>query len=321
MAYEWDTLGYLKRYYDNKVNTKLSQKLIRNVPDKTLGFFWGKSCTNPQNNYSHRNKKCVQIGIVDQNEFDALARELSPDLRGIFFFKCPKISDYSALENFPKLTCVKGYWNPSLKTLWNASKTPKVREIDLTDYGKLDCAAFADFTNLRYLSYSGATTIKSFDFLYKLTKLRQLWLNIKALNNDIRPILSLKKLKNYYVGDKNHVYIKNYLEHGTLPPPSKPSIYDGMPTRDWLENESTEMTKKQLKQIERILADYIRTLAAADSAAAAADGAICCVTKLNEFSAYIETVEREELFDFLLGKAKEEWYDDIVAAIENTRDW
>jgi len=268
---------------------------------------------------THQGKKFVEITCANQEDFDKVLEEVSPDLRAISIFKCPKIHDFSGLERFPNLEYVQGYWNNKARGLWNASKTPKITELHFQSFSKLNAESLSDFTNLRDLLLSGDNiVIRSFDFLKKMKELKQFYFHGNVLSNDIRPLLELSNLENYYIGKKYHKFIERYQKDGFIP---APSVYSDMPTRAWLEDESTAMNQKQIKAIEKILGEYSKAMATTKSSQLAGGLVGICVTALNQFAGVIETEEREQLYEFILSKGKDEWSELIEEVIDETRDW
>ena len=329
----YDKAGFLLKYKENEIKCELSEKMLdvnhSAKKDKDIGLFMGysnllgfdqlKPGYKHKTQNTHHGKKYVEVSNANQEDFLKLVEEISPELRAISFFKCPNIYDYSLLERFNSLEFVHGYWNNRLRNLWNAEKTPILKSINFVDYSKLDLNVLSNFTSLKQVLITGnALSVKSFDFLTLLENLEQLYMMVDVLSNDIRPILELKTLKNYYIGDRYHRYINKFLKDGIIPPPS---IYSDMPTRSWLEDETTSLTKKQIKQIEKILSEYSKNIASAKSIMEAKEIALKCVLQLNELSENIETEEREQLVEYLSIKVKDDWQDEIEQVVDETRDW
>lgn len=79
----------------------------------------------------------VFLNGLNQDQFLHIAPKLKDTAEILYFFKCPRIYDLSALSQFTKLKCVHIYWNNSLESLWDMTGNKQLKVISCVMISKL----------------------------------------------------------------------------------------------------------------------------------------------------------------------------------------
>ena len=74
----------------------------------------------------------------------------------IYFFKCPRIHDLSALAQFAKLKCVHIYWNNSLESLWNMTDNKQLKVISCIMISKLSKIEALKQSHVKYICFDSS---------------------------------------------------------------------------------------------------------------------------------------------------------------------
>lgn len=88
-----------------------------------------------------------------QEHWEYIAPLIKDKCEIIYFFKCPKIKDLSALSKFQNLKCVRIYWNNSLETLW-----------EMKDNSLLEVISFVTISKLKHIESLKKSTVKYINF-------------------------------------------------------------------------------------------------------------------------------------------------------------
>src|SRR5450755_1259233 len=104
----------------------------------------------------------VRISGLDQSTFELFVTKYGRQFRGIYFWKCPRITDLSPLEDLPQLTHVAYYWNQRATALWNLSATPNLRGLHIEDFTRLNTLDdIAAGSSLQELGFGNAVWVTS----------------------------------------------------------------------------------------------------------------------------------------------------------------
>ena len=76
----------------------------------------------------------IEISGLRQDTFEHLVNNHGIRITEISFFKCPRITDLSPLENLANVEKVHYYWNQKAEFLWDASKNKKLYEVSLLNF-------------------------------------------------------------------------------------------------------------------------------------------------------------------------------------------
>lgn len=88
-----------------------------------------------------------------QEHFDYVAPFIKDKVEVLYLFKCPKITDLSALSEFSKLRCVCLSWNNSLESLWDMRNNKELRALSFENISKLAHIETLKDSNLEYVSF------------------------------------------------------------------------------------------------------------------------------------------------------------------------
>jgi hypothetical protein len=143
----------------------------------------------------------VRISGLDQGTFEHFVSTYGRQFTGIHFWKCPRISDLSPLQDLPQLTHVAYYWNQRTTRLWDLSATPNLRGLHFENFARLnvldDLAAGSSLEELGFGNAVWVTSIyETLDPLAGLGRLGHLNFSAKRiLDGRIQPLASLTKLE------------------------------------------------------------------------------------------------------------------------------
>ncbi len=147
------------------------------------------------------NAIALRVSGLDQTTFEFLIENYGSQFTGIQFWKCPRIADFSALEDLPQLTHISIYWNQRTERLWNFKKTPKLLGLRFDDFRKLrDLSELGGAFSLEELKFgdriSAKAVFESLDPLISLNQLRTLDFNTKRIvDGRIQPLAELINLE------------------------------------------------------------------------------------------------------------------------------
>jgi hypothetical protein len=143
----------------------------------------------------------VRISGLDQSTFELFVTKYGRQFRGIYFWKCPRITDLSPLEDLPQLTHVAYYWNQRATALWNLSATPNLRGLHIEDFTRLNTLDdLAAGSSLQELGFGNAVWVTSvyatLGPLAGLVGLRYLSFSAKRIvDGRIQPLANLTSLE------------------------------------------------------------------------------------------------------------------------------
>ena len=84
-----------------------------------------------------KNSEILRICGMDQESLEHFAQHYGKTYRYLEFFKCPKIWDFSPLEDLANLEKVNVFWNIRADNLWNFSKNTALKSILISDAKKM----------------------------------------------------------------------------------------------------------------------------------------------------------------------------------------
>lgn len=99
----------------------------------------------------HSDAKNIFLNGFDQAHFLYIAPKIQDSAEVIYFFKCPKIHDLSALSRFPKLRCVHIFWNNALESLWDMTNNERLRIISFTSISRLSRIGTLGSSSVEYV--------------------------------------------------------------------------------------------------------------------------------------------------------------------------
>jgi Leucine-rich repeat (LRR) protein len=143
----------------------------------------------------------LRVSGLDQGTFELLVEQHGRQFTAIHFWKCPRVEDLSPLEDLSALTFVAYFWNQRASSLWDLTRTPNLRGLQVEDFTKLkkldDLVAG---TTLEELEFGDGIWVKnsveSLDPLSSLVGLRRLSFALrKILDGRIQPIGELRNLE------------------------------------------------------------------------------------------------------------------------------
>ena len=160
-------------YYSVNYDTKLLADKEATATEKQLPFY---------NDYRERfgssdisvldaaitEGRSIFLNGFNQEQFLYIAPKLRETAEIIYFFKCPKIYDLSALSQFPNLKCVHIYWNNSLERLWDMSGNKALQVLSFVTITKLRNVAalkesYVEYVHLDSSDNSGHAKKSLFD--------------------------------------------------------------------------------------------------------------------------------------------------------------
>lgn len=149
---------------------------------------------------SNLDASALRISGLDQGSFEELVSEYADRFTAIYFWKCPRIRDLSALEDLPHLELVSIFWNQRAERLWDLRKTPRLRGLRLYDFTRLhDLDDLAQESSLLELEIGDAVwdclVIKTLDPLASLAGLKSLKLSAKKIEDGrVEALATLQQL-------------------------------------------------------------------------------------------------------------------------------
>ena len=100
--------------------------------------------------------KNVFLNGFDQKEFDYIAPLISKSTEILYLFKCPKITDLSALSKFKELKCLFVFYNNSLHSLWNMEQNRALKIISLIYITKLQKVDSLSNSSVEYINFDSS---------------------------------------------------------------------------------------------------------------------------------------------------------------------
>ena len=95
----------------------------------------------------------VFLNGFNQKQFLYIVPKIKDTAEIIYFYKCPRIYDLSALTQFHRLKCVHIYWNNSLESLWDMRYNKQLQVLSFISVSKLsNILALAD-SCVEYVSF------------------------------------------------------------------------------------------------------------------------------------------------------------------------
>ena len=138
--------------------------------------------------------KNVFLNGFNQELFEYIVPLIKNSAEVIYFFKCPQISDLSALSYFSKLKCVHIYYNNSLTRLWDMANATTLKVISFDMVSKLNDIetlkqSFVEYIHLNCVDNNGRKKSALFNasVFEQMPHLR--YLSLDFANMEIKKIL------------------------------------------------------------------------------------------------------------------------------------
>ena len=132
------------------------------------------------------NCKNIFLNGFTQELFDYITPYIKATAEIIFFFKCQKIYDMSALSEFSNLKCVHMFYNNALTKLWNMSKCENFKVLSLNTVTRLTNIdelkdSFVEYIHIDSLDNYGnkKTALFNVPAFNEFPNLKHLYLNFK----------------------------------------------------------------------------------------------------------------------------------------------
>jgi hypothetical protein len=152
---------------------------------------------------SHPEARALQVSGLDQPAFEELVRSYGRQFEGIYFWKCPRIEDLSPLEDLPGLRYLGYYWNQRATRLWDLSRNPQLRGLQLEDFTRVrDIGPLSEAKCVEELVIGNAVwpkwVIGSLRPLGGLGSLVSLTLQPKSIEDGrVQPLATLRGLREF----------------------------------------------------------------------------------------------------------------------------
>jgi hypothetical protein len=143
----------------------------------------------------------LRVSGLDQATFETLITRYGTQFLAIDFFKCPRITDLSPLEDLPGLRLVEFFWNQRATRLWDLSRNPCLTGLRFEDFTRLhdlgDLRAGGSLQELEFGDAVWSTSVfESLEPLTALGGLRSLSFNAKRIEDGrIEPVGGLTGLE------------------------------------------------------------------------------------------------------------------------------
>jgi hypothetical protein len=143
----------------------------------------------------------LRVSGLDQSTFETLVERHGRQFTALHFWKCPRVQDFSPLENLPDLALVSIYWNQRTSRLWNLAKTPKLRGLEFEDFSRLrDLDDLGNAVAIEELSFGDKIWVKaavaSLEPVGAMTTLRRLSFALRKIEDGrIQPLANLPLLE------------------------------------------------------------------------------------------------------------------------------
>jgi hypothetical protein len=144
--------------------------------------------------------RALKISGLDQDVFEILISEYAAQFSAIEFWKCPRITDLSPLEDLPGLELVAFYWNQRATRLWDLTRNPRLTGLHFDDFTRLhDLRDLERGGTLRELGFGDAvwstSVFESLEPLAGLERLQGLRFTAKKIEDGrIEPLARLRGL-------------------------------------------------------------------------------------------------------------------------------
>lgn len=147
----------------------------------------------------------VRVQGLDQAGLEYLASHHAARLVAIDFFRCPRIADFSPLEDMANLRVVSSDWNQQAVRFWDLARTPALASLGFNAFTQLhrldDLAAGASLVELDFSDIIWPkSTVETLEPLAGLTGLRGLSIHIKRVDDGrLQPLAGLIGLNELYI--------------------------------------------------------------------------------------------------------------------------
>jgi hypothetical protein len=147
------------------------------------------------------NIRALTVSGLNQDTFEYLISNYGNNFRVINFWKCPKVEDFSPIEELENIEYISYFWNQRVSRLWNFKKTPNLKGFSFDDFTRLhNISDLEDAISLEELEFGDKVWVKykleTLDPLSKLGNLRRLSFSAKKIEDDrIEPLACLKGLE------------------------------------------------------------------------------------------------------------------------------
>ena len=258
-------------------------------------------------------------------------------LLNYFFGRVPDLGEFHRYASLGELNVQQQSRLHDVRVLQHLSA---LRRASFDGCRKLsDLAPLQSCVNLQELFIINCAPLPSLDFLSSMTRLREFHCVTKIVDGDLTPLIGIEKLNIDHRRHYSHTeeeLLQLTLSGATgarssaLPvfPAHSPDVHWLLPTDDWrdrMAEGSNSFTEDGLSAFERILREYMSSVHQLSVDAAQEDALLlleATVKKINGANRAhdhpIDTVEREELVQFLLGALA-----DVLpqAGDDPTEDW
>jgi hypothetical protein len=149
----------------------------------------------------HPEASALQVSGLDQQTFERLVADYGGQFTGIEFWKCPRIADFSPLEDLPDLQLVAVYWNQRTTRLWDLSRNSKLRGLRFDDFTRLhdlrDVSGGGALKELEFGDLIWSTSVfDTLEPLAALTGLESLRFDAKRITDGrVQPLGELRSLR------------------------------------------------------------------------------------------------------------------------------
>ena len=149
----------------------------------------------------HPHATALRVCGLDQSNLETLVGRYGHQFTSLHLWKCPRIQDFSPLEDLPDLTLVSIYWNQRTTKLWNLAKTPNLRGLEFEDFTRLrDLDDLGNAVAIEELSFGDKVwvkaTVASLEPVGVVTTLRRLSFALRKIEDGrIQPLANLRLLE------------------------------------------------------------------------------------------------------------------------------
>jgi len=146
---------------------------------------------------------CEKLSVTGlrQESFDYLIEEYGSRFDEIDFYKCPLVPDLSMIEQLTNIQTLSYYWNQRANALWDLSKTPKLKNLSIDDFTRLNSLeALTASSSLEELNFGNKVwstfVLDSLEPLTRILKLKKLSFSAKkVVDGSIAPLADIKNLE------------------------------------------------------------------------------------------------------------------------------
>lgn len=149
-----------------------------------------------------KNRKIIHLVNVYKETFKEIINDNKDTLQYLILTDCINIKSYEILQTCPNL---KGVWienSPDTQSFWDFTKTPLLEGLVLIRFNPtIFLEAFNLMTQLKFLVFSSIHTLPNLNWVTHFTEIEELIIDCVIGDEDLSPVLELKKLKYFWVND------------------------------------------------------------------------------------------------------------------------